>query len=521
MRFSRLAIVYALIVPAAVTVLAAHAAGRVNPIEITHFSVNQPDDDTARIDLKVADRDGVFRTFCIRMTLPADDVTLLPDFFVSDNGYAYLQGGGVDNNPVLLADNGPLDENAAPRELSVLLDTSDWPEGRHALSVCAHNRPEPGEYIYDSRTALITVGDPPELANGGSNVPGAEHRIVFRKDGVYACFPSLTVLSDGSLVTSFGTRARRSHIDPTGGSKRMMSDDGGETWVTYGENVIPPGWRTERGELVWARAQGWIYTDADKRDQLLAQHKTVRNVRPGTIAYLGGAEVRRSRDGGKTWRREVLDVPDFVSGLMTYHRAASAMANDNGLRLVAVYGRRVDSEFSEVFLIRSDDDGRTWRVRPMYPGGLPDPDLGFDETALVQTADGAIHALMRTRPAEYLYQATSNDGGLTWSPPRRTSMRGYPAHVLELRDGRLLCVYGYRWHPMGIRACVSDDGGKSWLIDQELILRSDGLGSPGDLGYPISHQLPDGRIVTIYYHTTDGQNTHIGTTHWRVPATSR
>jgi hypothetical protein len=492
-------------------------AGVADFIEFTHFEVIRPDDHSLRIDAKVSDPENRFRSFCVRMTPPADQASVLPGFFVAENGYAYLKGEGLGGNPALLADNGPLDENPAPLEFSVQLDTTDWPEGRHALSVCAHNRPEGGEYVYDSRITMLTIGDPPELRNGGSNIAGAEHRVVYQKDGVYACFPSLNVLTDGTLVTSFGTRSRRSHIDPTGGSQRLASTDGGRTWAPYSGSTIRPSWKTERGELVSARARAWIYTDADRRDTLLAEGRTVRNVRPGTIAYLGGALVRRSTDGGETWQQEQLDVPEYVAGLMGYHHAASTLVADDGTRLVAVYGRRIGQELSEVFLLRSGDDGRTWEVRPMYPDGLPNPKLGFDETALIQSPDGAIHALMRTRPAEFLYQATSTDGGATWTEPKQTPMKGYPAHAITLADGRLLCVYGYRFAPMGIRACLSDDDGRTWRIDDELVLRADGFGSPSDLGYPLSHQLPDGRIVTIYYHTTDGQNTHIATTHWNVP----
>jgi len=81
-------------------------------------------------------------------------------------------------------------------------------------------------------------------------------------------------------------------------------------------------------------------------------------------------------------------------------------------------------------------------------------------------------------------------------------MWGYPAHMLTLQDGRVLCVYGRRRPPFGIRACLSGDDGQSWDIDNELVIRDDFPNS--DLGYPTSVQLADGTIFTTYYGQVDG-----------------
>ena len=50
--------------------------------------------------------------------------------------------------------------------------------------------------------------------------------------------------------------------------------------------------------------------------------------------------------------------------------------------------------------------------------------------------------------------------GRTWSQPIKTAMWGFPAHLLELRDGRILCTYGYRRKPYGVRASISKDGAR-------------------------------------------------------------
>lgn len=97
----------------------------------------------------------------------------------------------------------------------------------------------------------------------------------------------------------------------------------------------------------------------------------------------------------------------------------------------------------------------------------------------------------------YLYQAESNDLGKTWTAPKKTPIWGHPPHLLLLQSGSILCVYGYRRPPYGIQACLSHDEGQTWDLQNELILRSDGIDR--DVGYPTSVQLADGTIFTVWY----------------------
>ena len=70
---------------------------------------------------------------------------------------------------------------------------------------------------------------------------------------------------------------------------------------------------------------------------------------------------------------------------------------------------------------------------------------------------------------------------------------------------------------MGIRACLSRDGGKSWDVENEIILRADGFRSGSDLGYPITQRLPDGTLATSYYFNGIDNITHICLTRWTPP----
>ena len=62
-------------------------------------------------------------------------------------------------------------------------------------------------------------------------------------------------------------------------------------------------------------------------------------------------------------------------------------------------------------------------------------------------------------------------------------------------DGRVVAVYGYRLSPSGIRATVSEDGGKTWW--RELIVRDDG--GSWDLGYPNAWLVDDDHVGVLYY----------------------
>ncbi len=56
----------------------------------------------------------------------------------------------------------------------------------------------------------------------------------------------------------------------------------------------------------------------------------------------------------------------------------------------------------------------------------------------------------------------SEDGARTWRFLSRVNDWGAPGDIVEMRDGRIACVYGYRINRFGIRARISADGGRSW-----------------------------------------------------------
>ena len=145
----------------------------------------------------------------------------------------------------------------------------------------------------------------------------------------------------------------------------------------------------------------------------------------------------------------------------------------------------------------------------------PDPECVSSDTALHDVAEllslnkfgampvvdeGKLVGMIRHhgQPGDrVLWQTESVDGGKTWTQTRPTKIWGLPAHLIRLRDGRLLLTYGHRRKPFGQRARISDDGGKTWLACGDIAIRDDAPN--GDLGYPSTVQVGDGSLVTVWY----------------------
>ncbi len=350
-------------------------------------------------------------------------------------------------------------------------------------------------------------------------VPGAEHVVIQRRAGVWSSFPIIYQLPDErrTLSVQFGARVTASHVEPRSERMNFVSTDGGRTWRKSPRPEPNPAWSTgpsHPGRLVVADAHGWRYVAKERRGEFEARGIEVRNSPDGRVTYAYGCYARTSEDGGATWQQREIEVP--AKGLiMTYHDPASYLRLDARTVLRAVYGKPVANvRHYEVWLLRSDDDGATWAFSTLAAD--PDRKRSFGETALVQAANGDLVAMMRTEPAlgSRMWTTRSADRGRTWSKPVESPLLGHPAHLLRLRDGSLLCTYGHRNAPIGIRATVSHDHGRTWPENKIVALRTDGAST--DSGYPISTELPDGTLVSVYYITRDGI-TGVEVTRWANP----
>ena len=144
---------------------------------------------------------------------------------------------------------------------------------------------------------------------------------------------------------------------------------------------------------------------------------------------------------------------------------------------------------------------------------------GLRLAAMVKLEDGKLQAYCYNREQQVSVW-TSADNGLTWEQIKvelakvpvydrlaefQKSSKKLPedfletdekdAHLLVLKDGRLLCIYARRTLPNGIFAVISNDKGKTWDTDKPIYL----AGSwPDFSGVTFSFELSDGSILTAH-----------------------
>jgi len=349
-----------------------------------------------------------------------------------------------------------------------------------------------------------------------------EHITVYRDETLYLMTPWILKLRSGELVLTareahVRRKEHRGHTDPTARGILLRSRDGGRTWgektvvddetYRFSQTEDVPVTQLSDGTLLlnmysWSVSPLPVGFPSITQSTMLGLYKAP----PTAIYTLEGLSLLRSTDEGRTWSpRQSLQIP----GLPPLVARCPAIELPDGTLLLSVAaqksavvperGRRT-FPFSD-WVIRSTDRGKTWGD-PVLVAEDPEHDMWFVESGIVRLRSGKIIIMHRTE--NFLYQSESVDNGKSWSGPKKTPMWGWVAHLLELSDGRLLCTYGYRKSPFGVRACISRDGGKTWDIKNELVLRDDG--GNWDLGYPSSVELPDGRVLTVYWinHEKEG-----------------
>jgi hypothetical protein len=370
-----------------------------------------------------------------------------------------------------------------------------------------------------------------------------EHLTVYKDERTHAAFPNVIRVFDGDLLVAFREAPIRAdpqteqqtgqrshyHVDPGSAIMAVRSSDDGNTWsgatpicpttpsqdLNYAALTLLDG-----GAVLVSQHRWYIFPPGDEarfeasksgdHTQLLFEYDNPYAAF-GAVMY-DALYFARSIDGGRTWST---GEPEAF-GQLAYHTHSGSRGGvrlADGTLVLPLHGHCRGDTADRVFTVRSTDSGRTWS-RPVVVAHDPDSVIGFHEPALERLPNGRLVMMLRTDGADgFLYRAYSDDDGWTWQGLDRTPLWGHPAHLLALRDGRVLCAYGYRRAPFGIRACVSEDG-ITWDVARELILRQDG--QHRDLGYPNSVQLRDGQLLTLYYfHGADGIR-YIGGTRYTV-----
>lgn len=301
--------------------------------------------------------------------------------------------------------------------------------------------------------------------------------------GAYEAFPDVCRTKSGQLLCVF--YAGYGHVSvptpnlPKGARISMVrSDDDGETW---------------------SPAEVVVDSDIDDRDasitelsdgQLLVTYMSYDpGRRPGTHQIF----IVRSGDGGKTWG-EPERVPTELNGNEAVSEPIREMPD--GTLLLAVYGE-LSPPWPTTYvceMLESKDKGVTWQTISR----IESEKYMLCEPSIARFPDGRL--LMLIRPT--MTWCESADGGKTWTEPVPVGIAGDAPYLLLTSKNVLLCGYRDR-SSHSTKVMASQDFGKTW---QEPVLVDKVLGA-----YPSMAELPDGRILFVYY--TEGPGSDIRGVH--------
>lgn len=353
--------------------------------------------------------------------------------------------------------------------------------------------------------------------------------IIYSDDQFHSAFPSVVRRPDGTLLVAFRRAPNRAvfgekstnHTDANSYLVSVRSEDNGETWSEDPELILahPFGGSQDpcliqlADDSILCASYGWALPRTD------AWKSWGKVPSAGDFTFMGGYLVR-SLDGGHTWS-DIIEPPvlpgneaknAFNEPLTAYNRG-SMYQGKSGRIFWAVAQQIFDDgeRRTDNHLLTSDDGGLTWDYRAPI---AQDPEVVFNEASIYETPKGDLVTFIRTAKFnDHTVVARSTDGGetFTWED---AGFQGHPHFPLQLPDGRVLLVYGYRHKPMGIRARVLNPECTDYKESKEIILREDGGGS--DLGYPWATMMADGRVLVCYYFNVGGGTKHIAGTILRL-----
>ena len=334
----------------------------------------------------------------------------------------------------LLRDNGLRDEAPGAGTMAIVLDTTEWPPGLYHFAVFAKGADGRTSPQYDVAFKVRAPEDHLEVTVWPS------HRVC---DGTHA--ERITPLRDGTLVytSHYTTDEGRTWIErDTGtiGSGALQLRDGRVLGMAYRTFPI-------EGETGWYEGQRFLSAD---------NGRTVEGPIP-TRFHVPQAKpaMGHAYHPGPLFMRSIVERPDgSLAALMAgWFKGDDAPCPHNPKR-----------PYSRTYVCESRDGGATWSFLANVAYGHIGSE-GYNEGSMKALADGRLMTALRTGSMSDkncqdnpIMVSTSDDGGATWTPPRRTGVNGAFPDLLVLPDGTLAISYG---RP-GASIVFSTDGGETW-----------------------------------------------------------
>lgn len=330
------------------------------------------------------------------------------------------------------------------------------------------------------------------------------HTIIARRPGHYLSFPSLAFVGDKLYCAyrSAPTKQSKTHIDTRSIAQLLCSGDWGETWSRITE-IEGPGSFAGLQDPVLSNISGELITTFFVWKSLIGKHTKKRRQTKAQGVFLDHFIQRKGQVNHR-----------ILGGQALQFFGRGPIESIGPKNLLPVYAD-VGGGGTCCFVLAHDEGAAIskWTVRSRI---AHDPQLDFTEPVLMGCGDDHVLCILRGSDGQ-LYQSHSWDRGQTWEPHRATGMFGAPASLCHLGKAgkhRVLCTYGYRRKPYGIRACLSYDDGLTWDTKNEIVIRADGGG--WDLGYPSTVRLEAELFTAYYFYTKRDKTRRIELTRWRI-----
>jgi len=348
--------------------------------------------------------------------------------------------------------------------------------------------------------------------------PTARHTVVYRNErefAAWAFYCGLWQTADGSIVAGFkrvpSDYGKPDAVDHTNLTRNMgeivviRSHDGGRSWNK--DSIVPVFDMRIREETQFPGGKADDWSDLPPLDFADRDTLLMGGGIPALFGNPADGWMRASTDGGRTWRpHRLLEKDDFPSVSLPGSSMYSLRADGTMLFGVQVNAPGAQGPRPVVYACAN---GRDFHYlgsiigfepkNPYYPGGTPFAAAPHFYPRPVVLKDGRVIASLRyqrdARTNIWTEIHESLDGGRTWRWLSRVNDWGAPGDLVPMADGRVVCVYGFRNAPSGIRYRVSGDGGLTW--GREMILRDDG--GSWDVGYPRVIEIAPGRLLATYY----------------------
>lgn len=318
---------------------------------------------------------------------------------------------------------------------------------------------------------------------------------VARDDRVYECFPDICLCASGKLLAIY----RESDGHAAREYSRLVTKESVDAGRNWGERRV-------LAEGMGAQQQGqWWYYNCP-RINALPDGRLVANCDAYSYEHLGnehesGNFYWLSEDEGETWTEPIATavggiVPDKVRQV------------SDGAWLVGTHITSAETGKLVQVVFRSEDQGQSWSQPTTV---ADDGEFNHCEGSLLELPDGTLIMYMRENSHQGYpgYKCISRDCGKTWEGPCRTLMAGCERPVPGLlKSGNVLVTYRPNMRGGGagkhnqfaylesVESALEPEREKQ--IGRIIMLDHDNSPAP-DTGYSGWVQLPDGKILCIYY----------------------